>query len=140
MAKESGLGMTVTVDDSGGTGRALTNDVTSIQFDTPSAVQDVSGVNYSAFERLLLRADMTVSLSGVFNDAATTQEHVVFKNYRTILAGQVGRTTAIAVSGQTLSDEILYAGYALTMAADGSLTWNAPGSLSSATGTAPAWS
>ena len=140
MAKESGLGMTISVDDSAGTGRALTNDVTNLSFDIPSGVQDVSGINYSANERLLLRGDMTVTLNGVFNDAATTQEHVVFKNYRTLAASQTGRTTAIAISGQTLSDEILYSNYAMTMAADGSLTWSAPGSLSSATGTAPAWS
>ena len=132
--------MSCTVDDSTGTGRALTNDVTNLSFDIPSGVQDVSGINYSANERLLLRGDMSVTLNGVFNDAVTTQEHVVFKNYRTLAAGQTGRTTAIAISGQTLSDEILYSNYAMTMAADGSFTWSAPGSLSSATGTAPAWS
>jgi hypothetical protein len=61
----------------------------------------------------------------------------VFKNYRTLAASQVGRTTAIAISGQTLSDEILYSDFSLTRAADGSFTWTAPGSLSD--GGVPAW-
>lgn len=138
MAKESGLGLTVTLDDSGGTGRAISNDVTNLTFSIPSGVQDVTGVNSSGMERLLLLADMQVALNGVFNDAATTGAHTVLKDYRTLAASQVGRTTAIAHSGQTLSDEILYSDYALTRAADGSLTWSAPGSLSD--GGVPAWS
>ena len=137
MAKESGLGMTVTVDDSTGSGQAISNDVTSVGITMPSGVQDVTGVNSSGMERLLLLADLSVSLSGVFNDAANLS-HAVLKNYRTLAASQVGRTTAIAISGQTLSDEILYANYDLNRAADGSLTWSSSGSLSD--GGVPAWS
>ena len=138
MAKEAGMGMTVTVDDSGGTGRDISNDITGITIGTPSGVQDVTGLDKSGMERLLLLADGTVSINGVFNDAATTGSHTVLKNYRTILAGQVGRTVAIAVSGQTLSMEILFSDYSLNRAGDGSLTFTATGSLAS--GTVPAWS
>lgn len=137
MAKESGLGLTCTVDDSAGSGQAISNDITNLTFGIPSTVQDITGVNSSGMERLLLLADMTVTLNGVFNDASSLS-HAVFKNYRTLLAGQVGRTTAIVHSGQTLSDEILYSDYALTRGADGSLTWTAPGNLSD--GGVPAWS
>lgn len=137
MAKESGLGLTVTVDDSAGSGQAISNDITNLTFAIPSGVQDSTGVNSTGFERLLLLADMTVTLNGVFNDEAN-KSHAVFKNYRTLAASQVGRTTAIVHSGQTLSDEILYSDYALTRGADGSLTWSAPGSLSD--GGTPAWS
>lgn len=136
MAKESGLGLTVTVDDSSGSGQAISNDVTDLSFSIPSGVQDVTGVNSSGMERLLLLADMQVTLNGVFNDA-NNLSHAVLKNYRTLAASQVGRTTAIAHSGQTLSDEILYNDYALQRAADGSLRWSAPGSLSD--GGVPAW-
>ena len=138
MAKQSGMGMTVAVDDSGGNIEAIGNDITNLSFATPRGVQDITGVNSSAMERLLLLADFSVTLNGVFNDAATTGSHTVLKNYRTILAGQVGRTVAIAVSGQTLSMEILFSDYSLNRAADGSLTFTATGSLAS--GTAPAWS
>ena len=47
MAKESGLGMTVAVDDSGGSARTISNDIVSIDFSTPRGVQDVTGVNSS---------------------------------------------------------------------------------------------
>jgi hypothetical protein len=136
MAKESGLGMTITVDDSAGTGRAISNDVTGAQWTMPSGVQDTTGVNSSGPERLLLLADLTVTLTGVFNDAAS-QSHDVFKNYRTLAASQVGRTTVIVHSGQTLSDEILYSDYSFQRAQDGSLIWTAPGSLSD--GGVPVW-
>jgi len=137
MAKESGLGMTVTVDDSSGSGQAISNDVLSVSITMPSAVQDVTGVNSSGHERLLLLADLSITLNGVFNDAAN-MSHAVLKNYRTLAASQVGRTTAIAVSGQTLSDEVLYANYDLSRGAGGELGWTAAGSLSD--GGVPAWS
>jgi hypothetical protein len=137
MAKESGLGMSVSVDDSAGTPRDISNDVTSVDIRTPSNTQDVTGLNKSAIERLLLLADAEVVLKGVFNDAAN-MSHTVLKNYRTLKAGEVGRTVAIVISGQTLSMEILFENYDLTRAADGSLVWSATGKL--ADGTVPAWS
>ncbi len=136
MAKESGLGLTVTVDDSAGSGQAISNDITDLTWNMPSGVQDVTGVNKSAHERLLLLADFSVSLKGVFNDASSLSFQV-FKNYRTLAASQTGRTTAIAHSGQTLSNEVLYSDFSFNRNADGSLTWTAPGDLSD--GTVPAW-
>ena len=137
MAKESGLGMSVTVDDASGSGQAISNDVTSCTWNMPSNVLDVTGVNSSGMERLHGLADLSETLTGVFNDA-TNLSFQVFKNYRTLAAAQVGRTTAIAISGQTLSDEILYSDFSFNRASDGSFTWTAPGSLSD--GGVPAWS
>lgn len=137
MAKENGLGMTVTVDDAAGTGRAISNDVTSVQIGMPSPVQDTTGVNSTGMERLLLLADLSISLAGVFNDLATTGAHTVLNTFRTLAAAQTGRTTAIVVSGDTLTNEVLYTDYALNRAQDGSLTFNAPGALSN--GTLTAW-
>lgn len=126
--------MTVTVDDSGGTGRAITNDVTSIQFSTPRGLQDVTGLDKSAVERLLLLADGNVTINGVFNDA-TNQSHDVFK---TVPTTSVSRTVVIVHSGQTMTMEIMFSDYSLSRGQDGSLTWTATGSL--ANGTAPTWS
>lgn len=137
MAKESGLGMTVTVDDSSGSGQAISNDCTSVSWNMPSGVQDVTGVNSTGMERLLLLADLSITLTGVFNDGSNLS-FAVFKNYRTLAANQVGRTTAIAISGQTLSDEILYNDFSFNRGQDGSFVWTAPGSLSD--GGTPAWS
>jgi hypothetical protein len=135
MAKESGLGWTtLSVDDSGGNVCDIKNDITSVQFATPRAVQDVTGLDKSAMERLLLLADCSVTHNGVFNDAAS-KSHAVFK---TVSSTSVARTTTMTVSGQTLAPELLYTDYALTRAQDGALTWTAPGVL--ADGTVPTWS
>lgn len=134
MAKESGIGMTVTVDNSAGSGQAITNDVTSINFSTPRGLQDVTGLDKSAVERLLLLADGTVTINGVFNDASNLS-HDVFK---TVPTTSVSRTVVIVHSGQTMTMEIMFSDYSLNRAQDGSLTWTATGSL--ANGTAPTWS
>lgn len=133
MAKESGLGMSVAVDDSGGTARTISNDITNLEFATPRGVQDVTGVDKSAMERLLLLADHSLTLNGVFNDASNLS-HAVF---RTVPSTSVARTVTLGHSGQTLAGELLFTDYALTRANDGSLTWSAPGVL--ADGTVPTW-
>ena len=70
MAKESGLGMSVAVDDSAGTARTISNDITNLDWATPREEQDITGLDKSARERLLTLADFSVTLNGVFNDAA----------------------------------------------------------------------
>ena len=133
MAKESGLGMTISVDDSGGTARAIGNDFTDVSFETPRGVQDVTGINKSAMERILLLADFSVTLNGPFNDAAN-QSHDVFK---TVSSTSVARTVTVAHSGQTLPNEALFTNYSFTRPASGELTYTAPGQLSD--GTVPTW-
>jgi hypothetical protein len=123
------------VDSSAGTdNNDIKNDVTNFEFATPREVQDVTGVDKSAMERLLLLADFTITLNGVFNDAAS-KSHVTFK---TVPSTSVLRTVALGVSGQTLSNECLFTDYSLTREDDGSLVWTAPGVL--ADGTVPTWS
>jgi hypothetical protein len=135
MAKESGLGWTtLSVDDSSPAAQDIKNDVTNFQFSTPRAVQDVTGVDKSAMERLLLLADFSITLNGVFNDAAN-KSHAVLK---TVPSTSVVRTVSLGVSGQTLANECLFTAYDLTRSAAGELTWSAPGVL--ADGTVPTWS
>ncbi|HUM06359.1 MAG TPA: hypothetical protein VLT90_12920 [Terriglobales bacterium] len=135
MAKQTGLGWTTcSVDDSGGTVRAIINDVTNLQFSTPRGVQDITGIDKSAYERQLLLADFSITLNGVFNPAATTSSHAVFS---TVPSSSVNRTTTLVVGGKTLAGELLYTDYALTRANSGELTWSAPGVL--ADGTVPTW-
>ncbi|WP_234326325.1 hypothetical protein [Streptomyces sp. NRRL S-337] len=134
MAKESGLGWTTcSVDDAAGTLRDIKNDVTNLQFATPRAVQDVTGIDKSAMERLLLLADFSITLNTVFNDAAN-RTHDVFK---TVPSTSVARTTTLAVSGQTLTNEVLFTDYPLTRSDSGELTAAVPGVL--ADGTVPTW-
>lgn len=135
MAKESGLGWTTfSVDDSAGAVKAIKNDITNFEFATPRGVQEVTGIDKSAFERLLLLADFSINPTGVFNDA-TDFSHAVFK---TVPSSSVARTVTLTISGNTLAPEVLFTDYALTRADNGALTWTAPGVL--ADGTVPTWS
>lgn len=97
------------------------------------AVQDITGVDKFAMERLLLLADFSITLNGVFNDASNLS-HDVFK---TVASTRVVRTVGLTVSGQILNNECLATDYALTRADSGELTWEAP--LVLADGTAPTW-
>jgi hypothetical protein len=133
MAKESGLGWTtLSVDTSAPALTDIRNDVTNFEFSTPRAVQEITGVDKFAMERLLLLADFSITMNGVFNDALS---HTVFKD---VGSTSVTRTISLEVSGQTLSNECLLTDYALTRGDDGALTWQVPGVLQS--GTAPTWS
>ena len=136
MPKQSGLAWsTLSVDDSGGTPRDIRNDITNFEFSTPRAVQETTGIDKSAFGRLLLLSDFSITLNGVFNPTATTSSHAVLK---TISSTDVTRTISLAVAAQTLNNECIITDYALTRGDDGSLTWQAPCVLSD--GTVPTWS
>jgi hypothetical protein len=135
MSKTTGLAWTtLSVGDSSNTAQAIKNDVTNLQFATPRAVQDVTGVDKSAFERLLLLADFTVALNGVADFAAGATAHTVFS---TVPSTSVARTTTLVITAKTLANNVLYTDYNFTRAQDGSLVWTAPGVL--ADGTVPTW-
>jgi hypothetical protein len=134
MAKQSGLGCAVTVDDNGGTARTISNDVTSFDIATPRGVQEITGVDKSSIERQLLLADYSVTLNGVANFSSNLS-HDVFK---TVTSGSVNRTTAVALNGATLTAEVLYPSFGYSRSSSGELTWKAEGS--NADGAAPVWS
>lgn len=134
MAKESGLGMSINVDDAAAAAKDISNDIESWNHTTPRAMQDVTGIDKNAMERLQLLADFTISLSGTFNDAAD-QSHDIFK---TVPSTSVARTVTIALSGQTLANEVLFDDYPLTRSATGELTWAVNGQLTG--GAVPTWS
>ena len=136
MAKVSGLGDYLAVDDSGGSLRDISNDTTSVTLNIPQDLLDITGIDKSARERLIGLGDGTVSITGVFN-AAAGASHAVFSNR----SGT--RTLTYAVGGNTSSNpvltmEMLVGSYDLSRGTDGSLTWTANLSLQS--GSVPAWS
>jgi hypothetical protein len=110
----------------------IRNDVTNFNFAMPRGVQDTTGVDKSAYERLLLLADFSGSLNGVFN---VSTSHPVLK---TIPSYAGPRTFSLGVASQTLSNEVHCTDYQLTRGNDGALTWSVPFVL--ADGTVPAWS
>jgi len=133
--KESGLGWTTcSVDDSAGSAQAIKNDITNLAFSTPRGVQDITGIDKSAYERLLLLADFSITLNGVFDDSSAANAHAVFK---TVPSTSVARTVTLTVSGDTLANEVLFTDYPLTRSAAGELTFAVPGVL--ADGQVPTW-
>ena len=134
MAKEAGLAYTTfSIDDSGASVRTLVNDITNVDYSTPRGVQDITGMDKSAIERLLLLADYSASITAVFNDASN-QMHDVFK---TISSTSVIRTITSVISGQTLAVEAFLTDYPLTRASTGEFTATVPAVLGD--GTAPTW-
>lgn len=133
MAKVSGITTSLNVDDSGGVARNISDNVTNISFATPRGSQDVTGLDVSGMERLLLLADGNVTINGVF-DTASNMSHDVFK---TVATSNVTRTVAIGLPGATLTMEMIFTDYSLSRGGDGALTWTATGSL--ANGVVPAW-
>lgn len=133
--KTTGLGMTtLSVDNSSGTANDIRADVTNFQFATPRGVQDVTGVSKSAYERLLLLADFSITLNGAGFDVQSGQAHDTLK---TVPSTSVLRTTTITIQGVTLACETLYTDYSITRGADGGITWTAPGVLGD--GSVPTW-
>lgn len=107
----------------------ISNDVTSLSLDTPYGVQDVTGLDKSAFERLLLRADASGTMGGVFNTAGS-MSHATFKTPGV-------KTVVIGFPGATATFSAAFSNYAIALGTDGSLTWSVNFALSS--GTAVAW-
>lgn len=137
MAKASGLGYSVTVADATPTNRVISNDITDFNYALPRAVQDITGVDKFAFERLLLLADYSIQMNGVFNNAAN-QSHDVF---RTISSTSVNRAVILALTvgavTSTLTNNCVLTDYQLKRAAGGAFTWTVPGVL--ADGAVPTW-
>lgn len=136
MAKQSGMGWTtLSVDDSAGAVEAIKNDVQSFQFATPRAVLDVTGVDKSAIERILLLADFSITLNTTaVNFAASPSFFDVFKSVPTT---DVARTTTLVIAAKTLACEVRYTDFQINRGQDGSLGATVPGVL--ADGNVPTW-
>tara|TARA_X000000368_G_scaffold373939_1_gene325280 strand:- start:648 stop:1058 length:411 start_codon:yes stop_codon:yes gene_type:complete len=134
MAKVSGLGDYLAVDNSSGTPVDISNDVTSATFSNGQDLAVITGIDKSAQERLATLADGSVSINGVFNSASS---HTVFSALGT------ARTVTYCVGGNSggnpkLTFEGLIENYDLERGTDGTLNWSASVQLSN--GTALAWS
>lgn len=138
MAKTSGLGGVVKVADASSTLQTISNDVTNYTFTTPRATQDITGIDKFATEKLLLLADYTVTLNGVFNTAANLS-HAVFS---TIPSTSVTRAVEVDPIGTTagfpkLTVNNILTDYQITRTNTGELTWQVPGTLQD--GAVPTW-
>lgn len=135
--KVTGLAWTTLgVGDSSNTVQDIRNAITNLSFTTPRAVQDSTGIDKSAKEALLLLADCTLQLNGVF-DTAANGAHAVFS---TVPSTSVLRTVNITTNGKNLNQAsmIFFTDYKITRNANGELLWDAPGILGG--GSVPTWS
>jgi hypothetical protein len=136
MAKGSGLAWTtLSVDDSGGAVEVIKNDVQSFQFAMPRGVLDITGVDKSAIERLLLLADFSITLTTTAINFASTPSF--WDVFHTVPSTSVARTTTLVFASKTLANEVLYTDFNVTRGQDGSLGASVPGVL--ADGTVPSW-
>lgn len=134
MAKETGLGWTtLNVDNNSGTPNDIKNDVTSLDWSVSNAMQEVTGLDKSAIERLSLLADFTITLNGVFDDGS----NLSFQTLKDLTTG-VSRTVSLTVSGQTLANECLGTNFDFDRSDSGEFTWKS--TLVLQNGTVPAWS
>lgn len=125
MAKVSGITTALTI-----AGNNISNDVKSLNVDTPYGVQDVTGIDKSAMERLLLRGDLSGTINGVFN-TASSMSHATLKT-------PGSKSFVAAYPGATLTTTVITSNYAVSMADDGSLTWSVNIVLTG--GAVPVWS
>ncbi|MGH6654057.1 MAG: hypothetical protein ACRDVE_02495, partial [Actinocrinis sp.] len=114
--KTSGLGAAISVDDASGSAQVISNDISDFTLATPRAEQDITGVDKYAHERLLLLADGTVALKGVFN-AAANMSHAVLSSVPSTSVTRTVLITPTAVSTPNLSMEMLFSSYDLARAA-----------------------
>jgi hypothetical protein len=138
VAKSSGITSTLSVDDGGGTLRDISTSVTSVTVTTPRGNVDITGLDKSAIERLLLLADGQVTLNMQFDPTATTGQHTVF---RTTSSTSQTRTFTYVINSTpsaTLTMEMIATDYAVARGQDGNVTCTA--TLMLQNGAVPTWS
>lgn len=130
MAKVSGIPSQISIDDAGGSARDISNDITNFTVSTPRDMQVVTGLDKTAMERLLLVADASVEISGVFN-AAANMSHDVLK---TVPSSSNARTVTIVLpptgsGAPKLAMEMLFEDYRIERGPNGSLSWSTTGRI-----------
>jgi hypothetical protein len=138
MAKSSGITTTLSVDDSAGSLKDISTSVLSFDVSTPRGSADITGLDKSAIEKLLLLSDGTVTLNLQYDPTATTGSHTVF---RTMSSSSAARTVTILINSTptaTLTMEMICTEYTLNRSQDGNLT--ATATLMLQNGAVPTWS
>lgn len=132
MAKATGVAWTtLNVDNILGTPTDIRNDCTNLSFSTPRAASDITGIDVSAIERLLLLADFSITLNGQFNGSGV---HAVLKQ---VTSTALLRNAALTVNGVSLTNNVLFTDYTVVRAQGGDLNWSAAAAL--ANGAVPTW-
>lgn len=132
MAKTTGLGWTTyTIQDAGLVARDVRSSVNDLDFSTPYDVQECTGLNKDAVERLALLADLKGSTSGTFDPGANLMHDVMKGDLR------IPRVMVIGIAGASFTNTVLFTEYSLTRSDKGAFTTKHPFVL--ANGTVPTW-
>lgn len=134
MAKVSGLNFTnFSVDDAAGVAQDIKNDIGSFDLSITRAVDEVTGLDMTSMERLLLLGDASITIDGFTNFAADESHDVL----STVANQDVVRTVTIGVASQGFTGEYLLTDYKVSRSADAKFRWAS--SLVLANGVDPAW-
>lgn len=133
MAKISGLGMSLTCEDSGGVARDISEDVMTFTSNQSRALIDVTGLDKEAFERLGGLKDFEFQFSGSF-DPGSNKSHDVFNDLDNLREVVLEYPSAVA----TLTITVALESYNVSRGNDGALTWTV--TARTADGTVGVWS
>lgn len=125
------------VADSGGTPRDFSNDLTDWTLSTPVALQDTTGIDKSAHEKLALLRDLTAQLKGTCNFAAN-MSHAVLSSATSSAVQRACTIYPTSVhSTPVMAFNALIGSYGVTRGNDGALGFQSDLSLSD--GAIPTW-
>ncbi len=136
MAKQTGMGDYIAVDDSGGNPRDISSNVSSLSIGNSQNLLEATGVDKSGVERLVGLSDGTVTLGGTF-DAASNKEHAVLAEGRGATRTFDYRIGGNSSTNPRLQMEMVIGAYNFDRGTDGSATWSCDLSLQD--GTVPDW-
>lgn len=134
MAKQTGIGATVSIGDANGVSQTFSGNVQTFNINQSRAQIDVTGIDKSFMERLPGLGDYSIDLAGVYDGAGTATAVQTFASMGTALRA----FTIVVGPAGTAAGTAALASWSVSRAGDGALTWTA--TLNCANGTAMAWS
>jgi hypothetical protein len=133
MAKVNGIPVTFTIDTTSGTPTDISDIVGECTVNTSRALQDVTGLDKDGTERITLRGDVTVDITGFEDDGTRIDD--IFLDPANL------RTTTIVFPNRTFGPaELVIGTFNETRGADGSIGWTAQLSQADGASLADLWS
>jgi|TARA_R110000751_G_scaffold97232_2_gene189241 hypothetical protein len=133
MAIESGLSVTLTIDDEAAGAKNVSGSTGATNIDTPIELHDVTALDDVAHATISGLSDFTATVEGYFDDAADAW----FDIMKTATSTIVTRTFSWALSGQTLAVETLIGRVSYSRARNAEMGITAEFKLQS--GSKPTW-
>lgn len=117
MAKVNGIPTVFSIDNISGSPVDISAFVGSCTINTSRALQDVTGLDKDGTERITLRGDYTVDVTGFLDDTNATDP--IF------LDPANARSLSITLNGRAFAGEVVIGSYTEARNDDGSISWTA---------------